>query len=147
MPKENSPSHALRLEDPANALSDWTIYQVDSANGAFYEVRDSRGKTVATGINNLQHARLFALSPILLENFDPLCVEASRSFHHMVDANEGTIDLEEVADDEDGDWEESTPGAVDFAQWLLDMDELREAVGEQTSLPVVTECQAKLLLM
>lgn len=116
---------------PSSVISCWHIHQAATTDGTQYEVRDSRGQAIATGVKSLAHARLIAFAPLLLKNFDLLVPEAERSLHHMLDASDGMLDFEEVADDEDGEWESSCPGAPDFAQWLIDMDELRESVGEQ----------------
>lgn len=124
----NASRESSKNDTPA-VHSYWHTHQVQTASGTHYEVKDSLGQVIATGIKVQSHARLIALAPLLHENFDPLLEEAERALHHMLDVNEGMLDFSEVAEDENGEWEDACSGAPDFAQWLIDMDELREALG------------------
>lgn len=124
----------------------WHIRQVDTAEGTHYEVRDSRGELVAADIKRLEHARLFALSPSLLSDFDLLANEAQRVLHFMVDQQVGNLDLREVAEDVDGQWESISGGAPEFAQWLLDIEDLRATIGPQSPVEGVAR-QAELDLV
>lgn len=44
-------------------------------------------------------------------------------------------DVEEVADDVNGEFERESPGTPEHAQWLMEVASLREAVGEQVFPP------------
>lgn len=137
---------APEFGDSVPFLPHWHVRQVEKDGGFQYEVRDSTGAVVAAGVKCLEHARLFALSPLVLENFDLLQHEAGRTLHQMVDADQGALDAHEVADDFDGKWEELSPGAPAYAQWLLEIAELREAVGVQAFPPAGIPWQQQLAL-
>lgn len=121
----------------------WHIRKFDTAEGTHYEVRDSRGEVVAGNIKCLEHARLFALSPSLLSEFERLTSEAQRVLHFMVDEQEGSLDLREVAEDVNGQWGSVSDGAPEFAQWLLDIEDLRATIGPQSTVEGVAR-QAEL---
>lgn len=130
--------------EPAPFLYHWHIREVAQDGSTVYEVRDSRGAVVAGNIKCIEHARLFALSPLIFQNFQLLEKEAVRALWHMVDANPGTYDVEEVAVDVDGEFERTSPGTPEHAQWLMEVASLREAVGEQDFPPVGTPWQVDL---
>ncbi len=125
-------------------LSHWHVREVAQDGSSLYEVRDSRGSVVAADIKCIEHARLFALSPLIFQNYELLEEDAVRALWHMVDVNPGTYDVEEVAADVDGNFERTSPGTPEHAQWLMDVASLREAVGEQDVPPAGTPRQVDL---
>ncbi|QHE87214.1 hypothetical protein [Hydrogenophaga sp. BPS33] len=126
-------SHAIGESVPF--LSHWHIRAFEGDGRTLYEVRDSSGTLVAGDITSLEHARLFALAPLVFHNFKLLEVEAVRALWHMVDSNQGTVDVKDVAEDFEGEFEKASPGAPEHAQWLMEVSALREAVGEQDFPP------------
>ena len=66
-------------KEQAPLLSHWHVREVARDGCTIYEVRDSRGAVVAADIKCLEHARLFALSPLVFENFQLLEQEAVRA--------------------------------------------------------------------
>jgi len=125
-------------------FSHWHVRELLRDGCTVYEVRDSKGAVVAAEIKTLAHARLFALAPLLFENYQSLEKEATRALWYMVDVNQGDYDVEDVAEDVDGEFEASSPGAPEHAQWLLEVGALRDAVGGQEFPPVGTPYQAPL---
>lgn len=134
------------LKKSDEILPHWSVWETSEGSCKRYQVRDAQGSLVAADVTCLQHARLIALAPLLLENFDLLKDEAYRALHHMVDASQGMLEIEEVAEDPDGTWEEAAPGAPSFAQWLLGLEELRDAIGAQGLLPERAPRQVSLAL-
>lgn len=122
-------------------LSHWHIRAFERDARTLYEVRDSNGTMVAGNIQSFEHARLFALAPLVFEEFKLLEGEAARALWHMVDAIQGIYDVEDVAEDVDGEFETACPGAPEHAQWLMEVSALREAVGEQDFPPTGTPRQ------
>lgn len=116
-------------------LPHWQVREVAYNGGVQYDVLDSKGTVVAANIKSLELARLFTLAPQIFENFKLLENEAQRALSHMLDVNEMAYDLDEVASDVDGEWGRVSPGSPDFARWLIELKELREAVGEQQFPP------------
>lgn len=131
----SSPALPHNDGDTTPFLPHWHVREVARNAGVEYEVLDSNGAVVAANVKSLELARLFALAPEVFENFKRLEREAVRALFHMLDVNQGTYDVEEVASDLDGEWERVSPGAPDFARWLMEVEELREAVGEQQFPP------------
>lgn len=125
-------------------LSHWHVREVTRDESTLYEVRDSRGAVIAADIKCVEHARLFALSPLIFQNFQLLEEEAIRGLWHMIDVNPGSYDVEEVAADVDGEFERTSPGTPDHAQWLMEVASLREVVGEQNFPPAGTPRQVDL---
>lgn len=125
-------------------LSHWHVREVAQKGSPQYEVRDSRGEVIAANIKCIAHARLFALSPLIFQNFQLLEEDAVRGLWHMIDANPGTYDVEEVAADVDGEFERTSPGTPEHAQWLMEVASLRDAVGEQDLPPDGTPRQVDL---
>lgn len=121
----------LPFGDSTPGRTIWHIRESKRDGRSLFEVRDSMGNLVAADIASLKHACLFALAPRLLENFQLLEAEAERALWHMVDANEGYYDVEEVAEDIDGGWERTCSGAPEYAQWLLDVRSLIEYASEE----------------
>lgn len=134
------------MPEPAPFLPHWHVREVSQDGATVYEVRDCNGVVVASDVRSLEHARLFALAPLMFENFKRLEGEAIRGLWHMVDANAGDYEVEEVADDVDGRFESASPGAPEHAKWLMEICALREAVGEQEFPPVGVPCQLTLAL-
>lgn len=122
----------------------WRVKEIATEHGFHYEVVGSDGVTVASDIQSLELARLFALSPQIFSHFKSLRVEAERSLLHMVDRDTTQCDIEEVAEDTLGDWERVSPGAPAFAQWLLALEQLEEMVGPQTYPPKGVSVQREL---
>lgn len=122
-------------------LSHWHIRTLERDGLTLYEVRDSVGTLVAGDITSLEHARLFALAPLVFKNFKLLEVEAVRALWHMVDCNQGAVDVEDVAEDVEGEFEKASPGAPEHAQWLMEVSALREAVGALDFPPTGTPRQ------
>ncbi|MDR7093944.1 hypothetical protein [Hydrogenophaga laconesensis] len=127
-------------------LPHWHVREVSRDGATVYEVRDCNGVVVASDVKSLEHARLFALAPLMFENFKRLEAEAIRGLWHMVDANAGDFEVEEVADDVDGRFESASPVAPEHARWLMEVGALREAVGEQAFPPVGVPRQLALAL-
>ncbi len=65
-----------------------------------------------------------------------------RALDHMVDTD--MRDVEEIAEDASGHWEEASPSAPEFASWLLDLYELEDMVGPQAYPPEGVTSQHKL---
>lgn len=122
----------------------WQIRAVQDARGQSYQVIGTDGAVVASNIQTLEIARLFALSPLVFKNFQALRLEAERSLDQLVDSS--FYDIEEVAEDASGHWEEECPGAPEFASWLLDLYELEDMVGPQADPPEGVTKQYKLFL-
>lgn len=122
-------------------LSHWHVREIERDGCTLYEVRDSSGAVVAADIKNLESARLFALAPLVFENLKLLEEVAVRALWNMVDANQLTYDVEDVAADVDGAFERASPGVPEHAQWLMEVSALREAAGEQAFPPAGTPWQ------
>ncbi|WP_153064257.1 hypothetical protein [Acidovorax sp. ST3] len=111
----------------------WQIKEVQDTRGKSYQVIGTDGIVVASDVQSLEIARLFALSPFLFESFRDLLSEAERVLEHMVDSC--WYDTKEIAEDEDGLFEEDSPGAPEFASWLLELYKLVKMVGPQAYPP------------
>ena len=122
----------------------WQIRAVRDARGQSYQVIGTDGALVASDIQSLEIARLFALSPLVFKHFHALRLEAERALDQMVHSN--VCDIEEVAKDASGRWEEASPGAPAFASWLLDLYELENMVGTQAYPPIGVAWQCELFL-
>lgn len=122
----------------------WQIRAVQDARGQSYQVIGTDRAVVASDIKSLEVARLFALSPLVFKNFRALRLEAERVLDQLVDSN--FYDIEEVAEDASGHWEEECPGAPEFASWLLDLYEIEDMVGPQAYPPQGVTCQYNLFL-
>jgi hypothetical protein len=122
-------------------LSHWHVREIERDGCTLYEVRDSSGAVVAGDIKSLESARLFALAPLIFENFKLLEKEAVRALWYVVDAKAGTYDVEDVADDVDGEFEKAGSGVPEHAQWLMEVSALRAAVGKQEFPPAGTPRQ------
>lgn len=115
--------------------SHWQVMEIKTEHGIHYDVVRSDGGAVASNIRRLELARLFALSPQLFNHFKSLLVEVTRVLYDMVDCDATQYDLQEIAEDIQGDWERVSQDAPAFASWLLAMEELEEMVGPQTYPP------------
>lgn len=127
-------------------LPHWQLRKVERDGCIRYDVIDSESSVVAANVRSLEFARLFALAPLVFEHFKRLEREAGRALSYMLDVNEMAYDLEDVASDADGEWERTSPGAPDFARWLMELNELRVAVGEQQFPPPGVPQQARLFV-
>lgn len=158
------PLWPLRLDPPTNAMNDlanplrpvsdftrkpsphWQVKAVTAKHGTHYEVVGSDGVTVASNIQSLELARLFALSPQVFNHFKSLRLEAERALYHMVDCDVTQCDFEEIAEDAQGEWEQVAPGAPEFAEWLLNLQQLEEMVGPQSYPPEGVSVQYDLFM-
>ena len=123
----------------------WQVREVKGETGTTYVVVGVDGAALASNINSLELARLFALAPQVFENFKSLRLEAERALYNMVDCDVTQCDLVEVAEDCQGEWEEAAPGAPEFASWLIALEELEMMVGPQTYPPKGVAVQLELL--
>lgn len=122
----------------------WQVKEVTTEQGIHYEVVRSDGRAVASDIQSLELARLFALSPQLFNCFKALRVEAAHALRNMVDCDVTQCDLHEIAEDVQGEWDRVSPGAPSFARWLLTMEQLERMVGPQNYPPEGVSVQCEL---
>lgn len=120
--------------DRALFLRHWKVKEVNRGT-VQYDLIDALGKVVASGVKSLELARLFALAPFLFEALEPLEGEGRRALFQMLDVMEGSYDVDEIAEDVNGEWEMASPGAPRLAALLTELRELREAVGDQQFPP------------
>lgn len=142
--RQHTPSNAMNeLACPLRPVSDctrkpaphWQGMEIFTENGTHHEVVGSDGVTVASNIQSLELARLFALAPQVFNHFKSLRLEAERALYHMVDCDVTQFDFEETAENSQGEWEQVASGAPAFAEWLLSLEQLEEMVGPQSYPP------------
>jgi len=102
-------------------------YVPDPIRKGRFQVVDESGQVWAESVRNAAAARVFAASPGLLLGYDWMLVEVLQYFHVRWDIGYGECDADEFVVD-DGELEESYPGAPDYARQLKDLQERARAV-------------------